>query len=60
MCALYTHVTPILYCIGLCNLFRSIWSMFSYNIMNQNKVSIVEANFFVCQNYRKVHTRAWS
>ena len=30
-CPLYTHVTPILYCISPCNLFRSIWSMFSYN-----------------------------
>jgi len=27
---LYTHVTPILYCIGPCYLFGSIWSMLSY------------------------------
>mgnify|MGYP007133234786 FL=1 len=31
MCPLYTYVTPILLCIGPCNLFRRIWSMFPYN-----------------------------
>jgi len=29
MCPLCTHVTPILYCVGPCSLFGSIWSMFT-------------------------------
>ena len=28
---LYTHVTPFSQCIDPCNVFRSVWSMFSYN-----------------------------
>jgi len=28
---MYTHVKPIVYCIGPCDLLWSIWSMFSYN-----------------------------
>ena len=31
MCPLYTHATPMLQCIGPCNLFGRIWSMFTYN-----------------------------
>ena len=31
MCPLYTHVTPILQCIGPCDLFRSFRSIFVYN-----------------------------
>ena len=30
-CTLYTHVSPILQCIGPCNLFVSVWSMFVNN-----------------------------
>ena len=30
-CPLYTHVTRMFECIGLCNLFKSVWSMFSCN-----------------------------
>ena len=29
---MYTHVTPILQCIGPCDLFRSFRSIFVYNI----------------------------
>ena len=29
---MYTHITPILQCIGPCDLFRSFRSIFLYNI----------------------------
>jgi len=31
---LYTHVTPILQCVGPCNLFGIVWSMFVYNALH--------------------------
>ena len=27
----YTHLSPFVQCVGPCNLFGSVWSMFSYN-----------------------------
>ena len=32
-CPLYTHVTPILQCIGPCKLFKSVRPMFSYIVL---------------------------
>jgi len=33
MCPLYTHVTPILQCIGPCDLFRSFRWIFVFNVL---------------------------
>ena len=30
-CPVNTHLSPILQCVGPCNLFGSVWSMFLYN-----------------------------
>ena len=34
---MYTQVSPILQCVGSCNLFGFVWSMFVYNSRTRNK-----------------------
>ena len=73
MCPLYTHVTPILWCIGPCNLFGRVWSMLSYNtnwtlsqtINAHAHIHVVHAlwkqHFINKTNniIRNIHTWAW-
>ena len=40
-CSLYTHVSPILLCIGTCNLFCSFRSIFVYNCSSYNCTQII-------------------
>jgi len=35
---MYTDVTPIFQCVGPCNLFMSVWSMFVYNTCMQKEL----------------------
>ena len=50
-CPLYSHVSPILQCIGPCNLLESVWSMFVYNISVSNL-------YILCQ--RNLHCVFWT
>ena len=49
-CPLYTHVTPILWCIGLCNLFKTVRSMFSCNTLIWFAQSCLQISlvYFLC------------
>ena len=46
---LNTRVSPIVQCVGPCNLFRSVWSMFVYN---SSGGSLFIQRFFLCQQIR--------
>ena len=59
MCPLYTHVTPILQCVGPCNLFESNWSMFVYSTLNcpvSSLSKVLTALLYIFSDTKKAQT----
>ena len=54
LCPFYTHASPILQCIGPCNWFRSLISVFVYNTMSSYDLN--KKKMVTCLHYYKMRT----